>query len=127
MADTSNGPSAAGKADISRKEMVRRAMQMVGDDAPLADLQKTIRDRFRVELSTNHISSARVEIRREGKGRPAAKKAAPAKKTSAAPAATAPGADNGGTFSLEDIETARELLGRLGADKTRALLDVLAK
>jgi hypothetical protein len=141
MADnTSNGPSPAatsGATSPTRKDMVRHAMKAVGADAKLVDLQKFIRDTYKAELSTNHISSNRGEIRREKSAKPAAKPAAKkpvAKKKPAAPVAARPapaaartGAANSGDFSLKDIETAKGLLGRLGTTRVKALLDVLAR
>jgi hypothetical protein len=101
-------------------------MQEVGADAKLADLQAVIRERFGITISTNHISTERGRIRKEAqpKARPAAKKAAP-KRTVAAPAA--PAVQEAGGFGLEDIQAARHLLGRLGAERLKGLIDVRAR
>jgi hypothetical protein len=52
------------KEKISKREAVRRALEKLGDDAPLKDLQADIRKRFGYEMSTNHISTSKGELRR---------------------------------------------------------------
>jgi len=139
MADDANDRGGAAAANggatepkLTRKEAVRRAMQEIGEDAKLADLQAVIRDRFHIAIGTNHISTERGKIRKEAqpKARPAAKKAAPKKRTApnqaaapapaAAPTAPAAEAVPAGGYGLEDIQAAKQLLGRLGADRPGA-------
>ena len=156
MADKTNGKAGVAAAkDLSKKELVRRAVGQLGRDAKAVQIQAHIKDKFGVEMSPNHISASKSELLRETAGgtkpatstalakpaapKPAAKKpTAPksAAKTTPAPKAVAParvpGHETGngktsGGISLHDIQTAKDLVGRVGAAQLRALIDLLAK
>src|SRR3954447_15144913 len=72
-----HGDRAAGAGGITKIEAVRQALAELGKDASLARLQGHIRDRLRIEMTTNHISDARGKILRKeaGKGKAARKPA----------------------------------------------------
>jgi len=106
-----------GKAGLSIKEAVRRAMEIAGPDAASADLRAVIRKRFRLDLTGDQVNNARSDMRR-GAG------AAP--QPAAAPAAAAP-PPQAGDFLLADIRATRDLLARLGAERLKGLVDVLAR
>jgi hypothetical protein len=122
------------KPALSKKEAVRRAMEIAGPDATPTELRKVIRQRFRILMSNDHISNTKSAIRREM----AAREAAMGKKEATEPAAATPPAapqpespvESGqplGGYGLEDIRGARELLARLGAEKLKGLIDVLTE
>src|SRR2546421_6915247 len=92
MADKTNGQTGT-KQSMTKTEAVRRALAEFGPIAKLSEMQSFIKDRFGVEMSTNHISTSRGEILRKeaaGKAKPAAKKPAASKPAPKKPAATSP-------------------------------------
>ena len=137
MADT---PSAT-PASMSKKEAVRRAMNTLGMDAGRQDILKHVKEQFGVDMTIDHVSTYRADIRRKKgkKGRPKAAKAkvaAPtAKKTETTPAAaqttapkTAPVAGKRTEgISASDLQKLKDLLARNRPDELKAIMDVLAK
>jgi hypothetical protein len=149
MADKTNPPKSAGGPPkgagagkgngISKKEAVRLALGELGRDAKPAQLRPYIKETFGLDMTPAHITTAKGELLRGkgGKGKATkGKKAAPKLPTTATapappaqPPAKAPagGSRSGGGIRLEDIEAVQGLLGRVGADTLRGLIDVLAK
>jgi hypothetical protein len=142
-----NGPQ-AGQQKIKKREAVRRAMARLGDDARPADIQSFIKREFNVDMSIDHIYNCRSEIRKQNKRggprKPGPKKgtariastapppapvpvAAPARQVSPAPARKE--AEDGLSInaSLRDIEAVKDLVGRVGPQQLRALIDLFAK
>ena len=154
--------------ELSKKELVRRAIGHLGREAKPLQIQAHIKDQFGVEMTPNHISASKTEVLREAGGakpaaakpattkapaveNPAAKSAAAKAVTAAKPAAkisspkkavsktavresvvaaTAGGsqAGNGNVgISLQDIQAAKDLVGRVGARQLLTLIDLLAK
>jgi len=88
MANKANGKAGASapKKGITQKEAVRRALAHFGSDAMPLTMQPWIKEQFGIDLSNNHISTYKGEIRQQaGKG----KAPAPAAKAAAAPASGA--------------------------------------
>jgi hypothetical protein len=121
---------------ISKQEAVRRAMAALGDDAKLAQMQGWIKQQCGIDMTTDHISTARGEIRRKkgGTSKPAAKTRAAAARTAppkAAPKAAAPEAPASrgkeAAIPLADILTVRELVDRHGAGALHTLINAVAK
>jgi hypothetical protein len=125
-----NGPEAGpagGEAPdrpATKREAVERALASLGRDAKPKRIQVFVKERFGIDMSPDHISNYKSDIRRrkgkkrKGKGgRPAAAPTAPA-----AGPRTAPGA-----IPLADIDLAKGLVERLGAKRLHALIDVLAR
>src|SRR5579885_1900580 len=110
---------------ISKKDAVRRAMAALGDEARPADMRDWIKQNFNIDMTADHVSTARGEVRRERAGKP--KKAArkPAAKAPAARASPAPqpqagarpasGGKRESAIPLDDILTVRQLVDRHGA------------
>jgi hypothetical protein len=116
---------------ITKQEAVRRALAHFGREAKPAQMKGWIKEEFRIDMSTDHISTAKGEIlrkAREGK-KPAAREAGP--KPSAPPQAKptpAPATGGGsGRIPLEDILAVKDLVGRLGAGPLHALIDAFAE
>ena len=131
----------AGKGNgISKKEAVRLALEKLGRDAKPAQLRPYIKATFGLDMTPAHITTAKGELRRGkgGKGKAARRKKASAPKPPAPAAAPAPpaqpparaaaaGSRSAGGIRLEDIQAVQGLLGRVGADTLRGLIDLLAK
>jgi hypothetical protein len=90
----------------SQMSMVRQALQDMGGDAKPLEMQAHIKDKFDVELPANIISNYKSQIKRKeglsgsGRGRKAG-------------------------LQVEDFETIRKLVTRLGADQVKRLVEVV--
>ena len=129
MADKANGQQGA----ISKMEAVRRALGDLGKDAKPAALQPYIKDKFGLDMTPEHITTCKGSILKasrkgkgKGKGKAAAAKPTPADAPVAKAATKAESAKVAG-ISLPDIQKVKELVGRVGADSLRTLIDVLAR
>jgi len=130
MADKSNGVAPPKANDgITKKEAVRQALSKLGKDASRPDIQTFVKNHYGLQMTLDHISNCKGELRKE-KGhaksamtkQPAASKQEP-KKPESSPArkSASPG------ISLEDIATVKDLVERVGAGSLRHLIDVLAR
>lgn len=123
MTEKSNGNGA--KGGISKKEAVRQALSALGMDAPRVEVQNFIKDHFKLDISPNHISSCKSDIQLEKKPKKAAQpkaaesKAPSAKKDQSSHSAAAIG------IRLEDIESVKKLVERVGADSLKKLIGML--
>jgi hypothetical protein len=116
-------------------EAVRRALATLGSDAKPTQMQGFIKNEFGIDMTTDHISTSKGELRRRAKAR--GKKAAATRAASKARAPQAAKASPGGAkvsngragggISLKDIEAVRDLVQRVGADQLRALIEVFGK
>jgi hypothetical protein len=114
-------PAPAGKK-MTKKEAVRRSLKKLGLDAKPAEIQKDVKKRFRIDMTTDHISTLKGELRKQaGKTAPAAKAAKA--KPAAAPANSREGTD----VALKDILTLEDLVRRIGAAHVRTLIDVMSR
>jgi hypothetical protein len=115
-----NGAAHAKPAQkISKMEAMRRSLAKLGSDAANKDIQADLRKRFGVEMTLDHISNYKSELRKKTRAAstsPATVKAAPPVK--AAPAAKAAGK----ALRLEDVLTVKALVERVGGDQLRTLI-----
>jgi len=129
VANKSNPPKANG---MTKKDAVRKALDALGRDAKPAELKPFIKDNYGIDMTPEHITTAKGEILR-GKGKPAAKKKAVAPRQPAArpqepqPAGASRARNGDGGISLQDLQTVMELVGRVGPDTLRSLIDLLAR
>lgn len=96
-----------GEKSPSRMGMVREAMDVLGAGAKPLAIQAHIKDKHGVELPTQIISNYKFQIRRQGGSKGRGRRAATA-------------------LQIEDFEAVRGLVGRLGADQVKRLVDVVA-
>jgi hypothetical protein len=118
---------------ITKMEAVRRALAHFGKGGKPAQMQGWIKQQFGIDMSTDHISTAKGESLRKKGGKAkkaAAKKAAPKPQVQPAAASTSLAKSSGGKaggIPLEDILAVKELVGRLGARPLHALIDAFAR
>ncbi|HYT88644.1 MAG TPA: hypothetical protein VEL76_08035 [Gemmataceae bacterium] len=149
MAEKTNGhdgaaaPQKAQAQPMNKMQAVRRALNEMGPDATPSQMQPYIKQKFGIDMSTDHISTYKGDIRRKAKE---AKKAAPKAAAAAKPAAAKPAAKGkakakaapaaaakappkaaGGSVSLHDIQTLKGLVGRVGAQQLRTLIDLFSR
>ncbi len=124
---------------ISKVEGVRRAIQELGKDAPADEIQAFMKDRFGLDITKDHLYVAKGQVLREGKPKAAKpgrkkKRGRPRKarqekpQVTAQPAVAAVRGGNGkGNIDLEDIQTIKGLVERIGAGQLLSLIDLLGE
>jgi hypothetical protein len=128
MADKKIGPAAApqpGKK-MTKMDGVRQALRDLGKNAMPGQIQDHLKQKFGLDMTVAHISNYKSDIlrkkKRKKKARAKTAEAEPvAAKSSAAPATNRAA----GSISLEDLQTTKALVGRVGADQLRSLIDLL--
>ena len=119
----------------TKMDAVRKALAALGKDAMPLQIQEYLKDVFGLDMITNHISSYKTDIlkkrtvKRKIGAKPVVAKPAESKKIEAPKKAAAPQAKHGAasSISLEDIETAKKLVGHVGSHNLKALIDLLSK
>ena len=124
MPNKTNSTAAPKKveAGITKMEAVRRALAELGRDAKPTQIQGWVKDTYGIEMGTDHISTAKGQILRKPRGK---RKSATVTQPSAA-RNEEPQVQSGTGISLDDIEAVKGLVGRVGADSLKKLVDVLA-
>jgi hypothetical protein len=123
---------------VSKVDAVGQALAELGQDASRDQIRGFVKDRFGYEMTPDHISNCKGDLRkRAAKGKKAGKKqAATAKATQPAaaptPARPAPAAarvahGKAPAIPLEDILAVRALVDRLGAAPLKTLIDALGR
>src|SRR5215470_18060960 len=124
MADQTG--ATAPKKGISKMEAVRQALGHFGNDAKPLEMRPWIKQQFGINMSTDHISTYKGDIRRKAKAptpaasaakKPAGPKVAPKKPSvqhAAARSNASPKESNAGQrISLEDIRAVKGLVRRV--------------
>lgn len=86
--------------------MVRSAMEDIGNDAKPLAMQAHIKSKFGTELPANIISNYKSQIKRKA-------------------GVSGLGRGRRGGLQVEDFETIRNLVERLGADQVRRMVEVV--
>jgi hypothetical protein len=111
---------------ITKQEAVRRALAELGNDAKPAQMKGWIKERLGIDMTADHISTAKGDIlrkagvksKRKKRGRPAAKPEA---------AAQAGPAPKPASIRLDDLLYVKALVGRHGPGPLHTLIDAFAK
>jgi hypothetical protein len=131
-AATENTPAAGatnGKAAGQRGfkyQALREAIGALGRDAKNKDLEEHIRSKHGAGAVPANISVAKSNILKQMRGRKGkakAKKAAAPAEVKGAPMPAARATDS---FSMDDLRRVKELAGKLGKDRVKELVDLLA-
>ena len=109
---------------MTKQDAVRQALSELGDDAMPTQIKGFVKERFDIEMTTDHISTAKGQILRaaSGKGKSVSSKPAPVQ-----PAAVAKSGGGKSAIPLADILCVKDLVVRLGAEPLRTLIDAFAK
>lgn len=143
MADKKKGSPGTSPGGMSKKDAVEKGLQTLGISATPTQLQKHIRDHYKIEMYLKHISTAKAKILKAAAANepastkstatatmPPAKQSAdpkPASSTAGSKKATAPKGGEPAGISLKDIETVKDLVERVGATSLKKLIDVMAR
>jgi hypothetical protein len=127
-------PGQAAPGGMSKREAVRQALAELGEGATPTQLRGHILGTFGIEMSTDHISTEKGILRRKqaaaakpAVAQPSAARQAGPRKGAPKPQFVAAPPGDGRAIGLEDIETAKGLVERVGADSLKKLIDVLAR
>jgi ribosomal protein L19E len=102
----------------SNMGMVRAAIEELGEGAKPLEIQKYIQEKYSKELPTQIISNYKFQInKKKASGGKGAGTGHGRGRTAAASAA--------GGLQVADFQVIRGLVGRLGADQVKALIDVI--
>jgi hypothetical protein len=117
---------------ISKTEAVRQALAELGNDAPMPAIQAYVKDHFGIEMPKNHYYACKTRIlQMAAKKQAAAKKAQPRALVQPAAASSSSAPTKKATASrpilMEDILLVKELVGRVGSDKLKSVIDLLDK
>jgi hypothetical protein len=113
---------------VSKLELVRQALQKLGNDAKPLAIQEHIKATHGVEISVDVASNYKGLILRKRAGRGAGPGGqGRLTQRPAAPATTAAGATGAGGINLDDIRAVKGLVDRIGAEKLQELAGVLAR
>jgi hypothetical protein len=125
---------------ISKMEGVRQALAKLGNDAMPVDIQSYVKKHFGLAMTTAHVSNYKTDILRKQSGKaPSASRKVIVKKPWGKPVAKiasgatlkphAPSASYGKAqaLSVQDIETVKGLVGRVGGQDLMSLVDLLSK
>jgi len=115
---------------VSKVDAVGQALTELGKDASRDQIRGFVKERFGYEMSLDHISNCKADLRkRAAKNKKAGRPAATPRKEPAqpAPAAARVTAGKAPAIPLDDILTLRSLVDRLGAAPLKTLIDALER
>jgi hypothetical protein len=113
-------------ARMTKVEAVRRALKALGKDATPSQLQPYIKQTFGIEMTPAHVTTCKGGILRKGRKKPGPKpKGQALGPTQPTPTPAKALAKNG--ISLEDIQSVKGLVGRVGPDQLKGLIDLLSR
>jgi hypothetical protein len=113
---------------ITKLEAVRRGLAELGKDAKPVQLQQWVKATYGITMTADHVSTYKSSILRKAgsKGKkPAAVAQASIARNEEPQVRRAPPPRGG--ISLDDIAAVKGLVGRVGPDSLKKLIDVLAR
>jgi predicted flap endonuclease-1-like 5' DNA nuclease len=110
----------AGK--MSKMDAVRQAISELGKDASPIKIQEFVKSKFKMDMTTAHVSTYKTTVLREKGKKPVA---APA--SAPAPVKAAPAPAKGSAVSLSDLEAVKGLVGRVGEENLKSLIGILGR
>jgi hypothetical protein len=116
----------------NKNEAVYLALQELGTDAERGQIRSFVKERFGIDMTPNHVSSAKTTALKKlgvnGKPIPKAKPPAPKKPArvdEAAPVVTPAREKSSPAVELDALLALKALVGRVGAETLRKLIDVV--
>jgi hypothetical protein len=100
-------------------DLIREALGRLGKNAMPLHIQKSVKDKHGVELSTSLISNYKSYLQSMGKRKKAGRKPGPKSATAAANGTRSTG------ISMADIQAVKSLVDTMGAAKVQQLAKVL--
>jgi hypothetical protein len=110
-------------AGLTKQDAVRRALAALGKQASAKDIQKHVKETFGFDMTIDHIYTAKSSVL--AKRKKASRKPAEPEKPAVQLAPVASKMTGG--ITIEDVEAAKALVGRVGVEQLHQLIDVLGK
>ena len=112
-------------AKVSKVDAVGHALAELGKDASRADIQRFVKGRYGYDMTPDHITNCKSDLRKRAAKAKAARAQAAAKPAAVKQAA----ADGRGAtaIALDDILAVKSLVDRLGAGPLRTLINTFSK
>jgi hypothetical protein len=114
---------------LNKFEAVKRTLAALGPDAMPLAIQGYVKKQFGIDVSTAVVSAYKKELKARARKKPGPKpKQQPVREPVVVPSAPTPAkapAKNG--ITLEDIQSVQGLIGRVGPDQLKGLIDLLSK
>jgi hypothetical protein len=112
---------------LTKMGAVRQALSELGKSAKPLDIQKFVKERFNITMTVAHISNYKTTILAKKKRKAAARMAKGDVVASLAqPAPVTREAPKPGTgVTLDNLRALKELLGKVGADNLKELIDIV--
>ena len=113
---------------LTKMEGVRRALAELGPDAKPLAIKGYLRSRFRLDISADVASNYKKLLAKRARSakQPPAAVPPPATVVRLTPTATV-AKPSGDAIRLEDLQALKGLMGRVGSDHLRTLIDLLAR
>jgi hypothetical protein len=111
-----NGPN--------KMEAMRQTLAELGNDAKPEEIKGHLKEKFGLDMPNSLISNYKSNLTRKAAGQSALIRKPQQRRM------TVPASGNGGRadgINVDDIQTVKALINRIGADNTRALVDVLSQ
>ena len=105
---------------VSKLAAVKKALKTLGKDAMPGKIQEFVKSQYGHEMTTAHVSNYKSMILRKQKNKKVT--AGPA---TAGPVTVAARSSATGGLNLQDIETVKGLLGRVGEENLKSLVGLL--
>jgi len=124
MANATKGKSGG----VSKMDAVREALRQLGWDAKPAQIQGFIKEKFGVEMTLDHISNYKSDIRRKGgKGKKRGRKPGPKPAAAGAAPKAAANSRRRSHLSIQEADTLRRLLRDVEPGALKGMIDVLSR
>ena len=124
MANATKGKSGG----VSKMDAVRESLRQLGWDAKPAQIQGFIKEKFGVEMTLDHISNYKSDIRRKsGKGKKRGRKPGPKPAAAGAAPKAAANSRRRSHLSIQEADTLRRLLRDVEPGALKGMIDVLSR
>jgi hypothetical protein len=113
------GTNGQGGVRVNKMELVRKALKKLGGGAKPKRIQGYLQKRYGLEMSNDMVAKYKSSILKKAAGQ---SRVTPPPEVAPRPAKAK--AANGGV-RVEDVRAVKELADKIGAEKVRAVMDVL--
>jgi hypothetical protein len=112
-------------ATIKKIDAVRKALAALGKEGTPTKIQEYVKKTFGLDMTIGHISNCKSTLMRKKSKKTMGVKvpAAPAPNNGVAPAKA--DVASGRQVSLQDVQTLKGLVGRVGGGDLKSLIDIL--
>jgi hypothetical protein len=128
MENSMENKSPGKRNGMSKMDGVRNALAALGNDAQPIQIRSYVKEKFGMEMSTAHVSNYKTAIMRKQPVKASHTKVKLLKKPAAAKAA--PGRKPTGVksgFNIDDLETVKALVVRVGQNNLKTLIGLFGK